>query len=144
MRQTTARNAPLQRGGAAAGSTHPTAMQTAWIARDDPAAPSRLVLFGLAQYPFGVLEVIHGELTGLDQMRHDRPGAAEDGKEFIGQAPLYRLAGNHGFKNIGVADLAGSPYRALGFQAIDHGLHRRIGETFALGQMLLDLADRQP
>ena len=32
--------------------------------------------------------------------------------------------------------------RALGFKAVDHGLHRRISETLALGQVLLDFADR--
>src|SRR6185503_10378788 len=102
MQQTTARNATRLRDGAAAGAAHPAAMRTAWIARDDPAAPSRLTLSGFAQQPFGVLDVIHGELTGFNQMRHDRPGAAKDGKEFIGQAPLYRLPGSHGFKHMGV------------------------------------------
>src|SRR5690348_12604997 len=120
MQQTTTRNARKLRDDAAAESAHPAAMRRASIARDDPAASSRLILSGFAQYPFGVLDVIHGQLTGLDQMRHDGPGAAKDGKEFSGQAPLYRLAGNHGFKNIGVADLADSPHRALGFQAVDH------------------------
>src|SRR6476646_109567 len=104
MRQTTARSATRLRDGVAAGSAHPAAMRTTWIARDDPAAPSRLALSGFAQQPFGILDVIQGELTGFNQVRHDRPGAAEDGKKFIGQAPLYRLAGNHGFKHMGVAD----------------------------------------
>src|SRR6185503_15297105 len=58
----------------------------------------------------GVLDVVQGELAGLNQVRHHRLGStAEQGQQVVDQAALRRITGDHRLENVRIADPFGSP-----------------------------------
>ena len=81
-----------------------------------------------------------GELqVDLDTLRQQIAAALRDGSD----AALRDLARHYRLENMRIADFLEPPERALGFQAIDGGLHRGIGGTLLGREGLLHFANRQ-
>jgi hypothetical protein len=76
-------------------------------------------------------------------VRHHRLGpAAEQAEQVVDQAPVRRVAADHGLEDVRVADFLGATNHLLAFQAVHHGLHRGVGGPAALREGIVDLTDR--
>src|SRR5580692_10949862 len=86
-----------------------------------------LLLAGFSECFSSLFNVIESELSGFDQMGHQRRGAAaKEAQQIVDESPLCRAPGYDRFIDMRVADLLGPANRALGFQPREHGLHRRM------------------
>src|SRR5260370_38724685 len=75
-------------------------------------------------------------------MRHDWCGAADkQPQQFVDQPVLSGVARDNRLENVGVADLLDALQGFLCFEAIDRGLHRRVGRPVARWKRLLNLAN---
>src|SRR5438045_4578179 len=69
---------------------------------------------------FRLTHIVHGELSGFDEMGHYRLGpAAKQTQQLVDQAALCGLPGDGGFEDVGIADLLDATQSLLTFQAIN-------------------------
>src|SRR5580704_7730208 len=109
-----------------------------------PEAPVLLLVTQSAQRLFGLLDVVQGQFSRLDQARHDGLCAVvEYRQKLIDEPALGRIPRDRGFEDMRIADLLRTPHRLLRFQAVDRGLHGRIRRTNPFRKGLLDFADGQ-
>src|SRR5450432_3731044 len=144
-RRTTPSSGSALRCSAAATSALPPGKRIQSIAVNDsptPASSRPLPLRKFSQRFFGGSDVVHRELPGLDQVRHHGlRSSAEQSEQFIDQSGLRRVARNHGFENMRVADLFHTAYRFLSFEPIDRGLDGGVCRPVTLRKRFLNLAN---
>src|SRR5262245_22015934 len=96
MTPATRRSAPRRPGGAATGRRRTRRARTTSIATGDRAAPRSLALpLGgeVAQQLLRVLDVLVGELSRLDEVRHHRLRfSAEEPEQIVDEPPLRGFA----------------------------------------------------
>src|SRR6188474_3093857 len=89
-------------------------------------------------------DVRERKLARLDEMRHQRLGAAaEQAEQLVDDLAMRGHLGDHRFEDVRVADLLRALQRVLRLEAIDDRLHGRVRGAALRREALLDLADRR-
>src|SRR6187399_2987708 len=89
-----------------------------------------------------LMHIVESDLSGFDQMRHDRLNtSAEESKQLINQPALNGIARHAGLEDMRVADLLHTTHRLLHFHAIDGRLNRGVGGTALWGKRFLYFAN---
>lgn len=97
--------------------------------------------FSRSQSLFGLFDVLYGEFSRLNQMRHYQfCSATEQRQQLVNQSTLRVVSRDDRLKDICVADALDATQGLLPFQAIYGGLHCRIGRSCRRRKRLVDLA----